>query len=140
MQVKPFLLSVLAILILSGARCKKKKCGDGPFTTGYIIGYDPCTAKSNDKKGYVIKFENTSDTIVAYFLLPSSISIPPALFDNYQWSYLFPQQYSTSFQIKVRYHSANPSEFVTTMCRPDILVADFLNATKGKQHVIDCLE
>lgn len=120
--------------------CKKHNCEDGPFYSGYIIGFDPCTAFSSSNKGYVIKFENSSDTLVAYFKLPYNIIIPDSLFNDYRNNFLFPIGFRDVYQIRANFREAKPSEMVLILCRPDILVADFQSATKGKQIIIDCLQ
>lgn len=130
-------LIVYSLLLSLGCR-KKSKCEDGPFVSGNIIGFDPCTAYSSNEKGYVIKFEDRADTVVAYFVLPNTINIPDSLFSDYRNSYLFPQDYRSKFFIKVRYRESRPSEYKLTLCRPDILLADFIQTTKQKQYTIEC--
>lgn len=140
-KIQTLLLLFIIFLTTFDLSCKRKqRCEDGPFYKGYIIGFDPCTAFSNTKKGYVIKFENTSDTIVAYFILPSNIVIPDSLFNDYRNNFLFPDSFRNSYLIRANYREANSSELVLPLCRPDILVADFLRSTKGKQYVIDCFQ
>jgi hypothetical protein len=132
-----YITSIITIFVCCS---KKNKCEDGPFYSGYIIGFDPCTAFSSGNKGYVIKFENTSDTIVAYFKLPDNIVIPDSLFNDYRDNFLFPIGFRNLYQIRANYREAKPSEMVLILCRSDIIVADFQSATKGKQTIIDCFE
>lgn len=134
------LLFLFTALLFLGSNCyKKSKCEEGPFVKGNIIGFDPCTAFSQIEKGYVIKFDDRNDTIIAYFVLPETLKISDSLFYDYRNSYLFPMEYRNKFFIKAKYRESNSSEYKVPLCRPDILMTDFIQATKLKQYTIECI-
>jgi hypothetical protein len=142
MKTNYFILFFLFFSLIVGTTCKKSnKCEDGPFFKGYIIGFDPCTAKSSDSvKGYVIKFENNPDTVVAYFSLPSNINIPNYLFDGFMDDFLFPDGYRDKYIIEANYRTAKPSEVVILFCYSPVSYGAFHSTTKGRQTVIDCFK
>ncbi len=134
-------LFVIIVFGMSIWSCNKKlSCQDGSFVTGYIIGFDPCTANSNNKKGFVIKFENTNDTIVAYFSLSPDLNLPDSLYSDFTNNFLFPLDARNKYMIRAKYRQANKNEETLIFCRPDIYLGDFWRTTGGKQYVIECFE
>ncbi|MCB0740245.1 MAG: hypothetical protein R2796_09490 [Chitinophagaceae bacterium] len=136
-----FLVFLLATFGIANLSCKKNtKCEGGSYSKGYIIGFDPCTALSSNEKGYVIKFDDNQDTIVMYFNLPNTISIPSGLYSNYVNDFLFPNGYRNIFIINAKYHEANAAEKKIIFCNGLVYLGDFIRATKNKQFVLDCLK
>ena len=137
-----FLAIILYSIVLSISSCKKKHqdCEGSVYSKGYIIGFNPCTALSSGEKGYVIKFDNNNDTLVAYFTLPNNITIPANLYSNYVSDFLFPVGFRDTYIIEATYHQASAAEEKIFFCNGLINLLDFTRATKGKQTIIDCIK
>ena len=129
------------VLLSSGtilSSCRKKSDTPPMYTReGYVIGFDPCSAKSSSK-GLVLAFPVSSeaDTVVTYTLPESTYDLPPELFEQYRTEFLFPPAYQTKYKVRVTYSFTPEAEKNYAMCTSDINLSPFNYTVKNRQITV----
>jgi hypothetical protein len=143
--MKKYLVSALLLLIVSviSLTCKKNNAPPDPVVLGTVIGFDQCTVNlsKNISAGYVIKIDSisaaTGDTITidtaTTYNLPDIFEFANGIFDYYQFSYLFPDNYRSKYKFKFSYTIVPNDQKFESICKADIYLAPVIEATKGKQ-------
>lgn len=140
--IKLFVLC--SLIAISAFSCKKENI-KLPLTSGYIVGYDPCTINSSYYRiGYFIISTDLKDTLLAYNVsgnpnpngMPALVvfnsnmlyQIPWIYFQNFQSTAYFPDSLRYKYGIKFSYSVAKESEMVNPMCFDDINTSELNNA------------
>lgn len=119
-------------MLLVSCHESKEEVSPVRTTEARVIGFDPCGAGT----GLVLALSIPGDTVATFNFPPEPYSFPPALFQGYSLTFLFPPSYQNSYRVLIKYRPAESSELQYSLCTNNINTADYRRATKGRQIVI----
>lgn len=134
------LIALWGLITISAYSCKKENV-KLPLTSGYIVGFDPCS-ELGYRIGYVFVSEDLRDTLITYnisdaiYKMPASVvfssdtlyKIPWIYFQDYCNTAYFPDSLRYKYRIKVSYVVANINEMIYYPCTNNCNDSDFNNA------------